>query len=826
MKAQTSNAIAFTDSEDIIRMQRLQSAYTQSFPEGQSNYCAAPNIINNEETTQDYLFFSSRKVLCLPVLLKPEEIQMDYYHYASENFNQSPVRDYSLAVISTGMDYIKKRENDALRRIGGLFPFSKPYDNIQDPRYYVIHIVAKRLKDLCEYKIGKSLASEYHYLGEFISKVLEMASDFFKTSHAGGFHSFLYEAQNKVRLMKKMVLICHEKSSIPLHLTGIVNLLKAYQNELAVLLIYLLSNAPHNETFHSSYLELENDLRVEKTFLSSQTYTAVRLAYLRIRLQFIRTSFSSIKSLEGDFGAQKLKESVHLYNSLLELLFKSYAIVENTELLLQSSNLEGEWETARDEALSFVLDANLTIVLEFLKEVDRAANIIYHNSSCANKKSNCTPGFPKNIQYAHKKLLGMQEIHKNIQKNCCEIRSRVENIKALNPETKETIKDKIILKTNQLIDDLRKRLPRIPLSLIKGVEQLADKKTNNYLFFNTQGFNKAKIITVFNSIEPDFHIRDFFQFLLEEIETELDISVRKFLGNLGLIKNLLIEFACATNEPKGFISKPVYLLIAIEEMINKLKYQYFNFKVYSISHISVNSLFANFYSNQVEKINQLLLNIKNTHPFVLKKISLEIQSEVDRRINVLENQFYLVKLNFPRAMHNGLDQLRICRQKLKSYGENFDLPGGDQLDACQQQSVVSFLKLSIQLKYCQDKESFKKILNKFYQKLKSTHYTLHYGGGEVIRFGEIVRKVPAHIKKMITLYNKNIGASSSLEDYRLVLEKMLAIAYDAVENKSFQVRFFKARDQSTHHIYQSMIEGYGFVSQEADLPARNQLRQL
>ena len=801
MKTDIHNESIFSDSKDMMRMQRLKSAYVQSFPAGQSSFADIPDLLNIEEKSESYLFFSKRKVFCVNKGLEADKIQIDYFRKASGNLNKSPIRDHSLAVISTGINYIKEREEDYTRRLDGFSLFSEPYDNIQDPRYYVIQIISERLKILCDWKISEELANEYGFLSDFIGKVLEIASEIFKTSNKTGFHYFLYEAQNEVNLMKKMALIYYERSSIPAHLSTLIRLLDSYKSELAALLVHVLSSSKHNGTFHAYYLKDKNDARINDIFLKSDTYKSVRSAYLNHSLNFLTLNSYGIKEFSKKFSTDSLEESLKHYNNLLYLLFNTTRLSKNIELLIKSSNLEGDWETARDEALNSVLDANLSIASEFLKETDKSATIIYQTGINANKESKCVAGFPMNLQYSGKILSEMQRIQNDIEKSRSQIKKRIEKIKILEPNTRKNIKSEIIIKTNDLINKFKDKLKGIPASIIKNVKNFMpkDKKTNEIWSKNICSIKQKKYQNISTLIDYDTAKQETFDILIEQIDTELDFVIPEFIEKLETIKQLTLELDETIKSPESFYEKAEYLFYGIKKYSKELKYQSYDFSLFSINQISLSALFDLFKKKQLLIIKQLLTPLGVQNDPKVENILQEIKIDIARKLEKLTYRLISIKSFFPKIMVNSQSGLAHYKKKI------FKSVSTQKLNQEKKKDITELFVIAIELKNCKEPNQFKNKFDQFYQKVRSINYIVNYYGGEKLNSKSLNRKFPDHIKKILDFYEGNIQISHSLQHYQWMLQEISKIASDAIENKSIQIRFFAARDLSTEHVYQAIL---------------------
>lgn len=695
-------------------------------------------VLKLEEKIESHLFFLNRKVAYLPIFLKLEEVQRGYFKKCTEDFNGSPIREDSLAVINTGIDYIQRREEDPMRRLDGLLPFSRSYDNIQEIRYYIIHIITKRLRDLCGKKITKELVEEYECLDNFVAKIIQLSPRLFKSSYATGFHHFLSIAQEKIRGMKKTVSICFEKSSIPSHLDNIVNFLNAYRSELAALLVYLLSDAPHNGTFHADYLTKENDERIDPQLLGTEVYSSIRDAYLK-------KNPSPIKTIDAG-------------NKLIVLLQRFHHVIKVIKLLQQISTLEGEWETARDETLNFILDSNLSIAADFLKQVSENADALYkYNASIgANKKYSA--GRSMNTQYADEKLKEMRKLHCDFQERRGQIRQRVENIKALKPNTKEIAKRKIIKKTQNLVKLLSENLVEIPEVISKKINDLNKK----------------------NESDIESEKKEYLQKIEEEISDELVNRITSIIDAIELIAYITAQI----NREKNSLIQH-YLYQAVRKLMDETKNSYYIFSQYSLEEAL--EFIEDFKSHQTERFE-----------YIDSKKQFMIQDTINNKTSALEARIKEAKKNLTQATLQGI--FLLPQRTVENHNT---LPTPQQ-----QSNIRSILILSQQLKHCNEREKFKESLSAFYQKIKSMDYKLHYHGGESINCDGNLKKVPAHIKKMLEIYEENINAEESLEYYQSIWESMSAVAVVALKHKSFQVRFFGARNLSTDHIYQAVASGY------------------
>lgn len=799
MKPDNHNEIIFSDPKDVTRMQRLKSAYLQSFPE-RSSFSEIPDLLNIEEKIEGYLLFSSRKVVFIKQALEAEKIQMDHFKKSSANLNRSPIRDYSLAVISTGINYIKEREEDRIRRLNGLIPFSEPYDNIQDPRYYIIQIISERLKTLCDWRISEELANEYGYLSEFISKVLKISSELFKTSSTTGFHYFLYEAQEKVNIMKKMVLIYHEKSSIPSQLSELIRLLDSYKSELTGLMVHILSYAPHNGTFHAHHLKDENDPRINSDFLKTDSYQSIRAAYLNQKLDFITINSRGIKNFSGKFSKDSLEKAIKHYNNLLYLLFNASQLTKNIELLIKSSNLEGDWETARDEALNSVLDANLAIASEFIKEIDKSAVTIYQIGRKINKKSKCIAGFPMNLQYSANILSEMQKIQEDIEKNRTQIKKRIEKINMLEPNTKKNIKDEVIIKTHYLMEKLKGKLKGIPTSIIRNMKNLINKnkEIKQLELKNIIKSDQKNPYNITRLINNDKARQEVFDNIIAQINQEIDVNMTAFIDKFEIIKQLAVALNEILDYGDDFDSRAEYLFYGLKKYSKELTYQSWQFALSPLNEISLDGLFQTWMEDQLLKISQLLTPLNSQSNEEVEIILNEIKNDINHKINKLNYRFISIKSFFPGVMTN-------AQTGLAHYESHIAKTEGFQSINRQQQKVISSLFIiAIELKHSKSAEELKQKLNQFYQGILSINYILHYYGGEKLESRPASKKFPRHIKQILDFYNNHIQVSHSLQHYQWMLNETGKIAKNAIHNKGISVRFFRARELVTEHVYHAI----------------------
>lgn len=466
----------FPDSRDQQLMQEWKTAYVEAF-RSQSmekftqhpidpSHQAVPDGLNiTIETRERFFGLSHKEIGCLPFKLLSAQLKPAYFKDTSEAYTSAINCHLTKSLIAEGTNYVDAIEEAPLKR--GTW---HPFEAIHRPDYYLIFVICERVKALCKTGETATLVSEYICLLDFLNRATTVAQSYLTTSgDVHPFHRYLQQAHRLITRMKKRTIFYIERMAMATALEKVINSLDTYRAELAVYLLYAVSDAPLNEGLNLSQLTDDNR-SLPPAFTQTAIYVQLRRAVKRPpphkshqglpTFALLDTNDNGVSELLREYAGkskhhrEQVRVALNAYRQLVQALCLLSRLITNLRALVKATQCHGEYQIVHDATLSATLNAHLLWVDFFLSGCQQAMKCINdQNNRLLQGHENLKRGATGNIKRAESQTDLLLAIAQPITAHHRYINQRIEKIRALNPKVLVAERNALFRKTARLLTE-------------------------------------------------------------------------------------------------------------------------------------------------------------------------------------------------------------------------------------------------------------------------------------------------------------------------------------------------------------------------------------
>lgn len=755
----------FTKNKDINQLRALKAAYQNAFTskELSAESKIMPKEFNVQVDVRSSMFgILSYDEASISEEITRAEISPHTFDDYSEAMTSSPMFGLTSDIICDGLDYIKSRESNWLHR-RSMF---NAYEDLNDARYYLIVVIAKRIKTLCKTTCDRTLIAEYDSLQKFISNIIDN-HDLFPTSSTSGFHLFLSNTLNNLVKLRDRAKFLFERTTIADHLGKIADIINTYRNTLSLYLAFALTDAPLPDSLSNSMLF--DPRHLSQAFIESALYISIVSAlqnrpHLPIQVQTPNLGLPELLRKYEDIA-----NLLDTYNRLLKALGNLEKVAQNYRYLSEHIVLKGEWQVAHDEGIYSLLHTNLLFVLEITAQVEEHIKLITtHTNSVFKGHEAFKEGFPLNKHNAHKKSEVLKELSSQIMGRKDDICKSVNVIQEIKADDLNAQCSVLVNNTAELITSYSQDSILTPEFAQQLLQQLSVQQSEVKEFIApTQSIQQTEVTiqfkdrfpSIFHLIGNDSVLWDKFKSIIIKIDLEISVRSHNFLDIVNEINQICLQLNDAINY---FGNLPVNQRVhadfkKIEDIFNVLqnkileaKYHQFQFHNFKFLDRWMVTQFNAHYEESFTQIERILLNCseyKNESPKseeLWQKIGTEIQLQYANKKGELAVKIRNIKATLAviQPAETDISLIDHYTRIISDHRPASPLP--HNLQASKDSSVQSgpavaniatydsYLSLCTSLLTDEYSCTLKIKLDELYRRLREQQYKIKFGGETVI----------------------------------------------------------------------------------------------